>query len=115
MLFAGHAFWAEVGGDISFVTLGEFLGSLKKIAFLFHWECRDSGKLMLKMLALVGQPSLRGRDAFIVFGAKGASWRNCRQNFRKTSFSPLFCFSVESNIWFFVVWSGSLASLVWSC
>ena len=31
VFFAGHAFWAEVGGDISFVTLGEFLGSLKKV------------------------------------------------------------------------------------
>ena len=29
--FAGHAFWAEVGGDIAFVALGEFLGSLKKV------------------------------------------------------------------------------------
>ena len=47
---------------------------------------------MLYMLALVGQPSLRGRDACIVFRAKGASWRNCRQIFRKTSFSPLFVF-----------------------
>ena len=24
-VFVGHAFWAEVGGDISFVTLGSFL------------------------------------------------------------------------------------------
>ena len=47
---------------------------------------------MLYMLALVGQPSLRGRDACMVFGANGASWRNYRQNFRKTSFSPLFVF-----------------------
>ena len=35
VLFAGHAFWAEVGGDISFVTLGEFLGSLKKVLLCF--------------------------------------------------------------------------------
>ena len=70
---------------------------------------------MLYMLALVGQPSLRGRDACVVFGAKGASWRNCRQNFRKTSFYSSFCFSVESHIWFFVGWGGSLASLDWSC
>ena len=56
---------------------------------------------MLNMLALVEQPSLRGRDACMVFGAIGASWRNCRQNFRKTSFSPLFVFSVESNFCFF--------------
>ena len=32
---AGHAFWAEVGLDISFVTLGEFLGSLKKVLLCF--------------------------------------------------------------------------------
>ena len=28
---AGHALWAEVGGSITFVTSGEFLGSLKKV------------------------------------------------------------------------------------
>ena len=60
-------------GDISFVTLGEFLGLLKKSAEVFHWESGDFGNLMLYMLALVGQPSLRGRDACMVFGANGAS------------------------------------------
>ena len=69
---------------------------------------------MLYMLALVGQPSLRGRDACMVFGAKGASWRNCRQ-FRKTSFSPLFVFLLSRISGFFVEWCGSLASLDWSC
>ena len=42
VLFAGHAFWAEVGGDISFVTLGEFLGSLKKVLICFI----GSGKIL---------------------------------------------------------------------
>ena len=35
MFFAGHAFLAEVGGDISFVTLGEFLAFLKKGLYFF--------------------------------------------------------------------------------
>ena len=38
VLFAGHAFLAEVGGDISFVTLGEFSWITQKSAFMFHWE-----------------------------------------------------------------------------
>ena len=63
---------------------------------------------MLYMLALVGQPSLRGRDACMVFGAHGASWRNCRQNFRGTSFSPLFVFLLSRISGFFMVWGGSL-------
>ena len=79
------------------------------------WRSGGFGNLMLYMLALVGQPSLRGRDACMVFRANGASWRKCRQFFRKTSFSPLFVFSVESNFWYFMRWSGSLASLDWSC
>ena len=43
----------------------------KKVQFMFHWEWRDSGKFMLYMLALVGQPSLRGRDACMVFRVRG--------------------------------------------
>ena len=96
--FAGHAFWAEVGG-----------GSHKQVLI-----CSNGVKVMLYMLALVGLPSLRGSDACMLLGVKGAFWRNCRQNLRKTSFSPLFVFfSVESNVWFFVGWGGSLASLDW--
>ena len=36
---------------------------------------------MLYVPALVGQSSLRGRDACMVFGATGASWRNCGVDF----------------------------------
>ena len=32
--FAGHAFWAEVGGDISFVTLGSFLDHSTKCFYV---------------------------------------------------------------------------------
>ena len=42
------------------------------------------------MLALVGQPSLHGHDACMVFWNKGAPWRNCRLKKYKTSFFP-FC------------------------
>ena len=70
---------------------------------------------MLYMPALVGQPSLRGRDACMVLRVRGASWRNCRQFFTQDLFFSSFSFSVESNIWFFMEWGGSLASLDWSC
>ena len=66
---------------------------------------------MLFLLALVGLPSLRGRDACVVLKVKGASWRNCRQTLRKTFFSS-FCFSVESNVWFFF-WSGVVLWHLW--
>ena len=41
--------------------------------FVIQWRWRDSGKIMLYMLALVRQPSLRGRDACMVFRARGHS------------------------------------------
>ena len=44
------------------------------------------------MLALVGQPSLHGYYACMVFWNKGALWRNCRLKKCKTSFSPCCVF-----------------------
>ena len=83
--------------------------------FSFGWM--NFRELMLYMLALGRRPSLRGRDGCMVFRANGASWRDCRHIFRKTSFSPLFCFfffSVESNCWFFygVGWFFGIFGLV---
>ena len=81
--------------------------STPKSAVVFHWGSGDFGNFMLYMLALVGQPSLRGRNACMVFRARGASWRNCRQNFRKTSFSPLFVFllsRISGFLWEVVLW-----------
>ena len=46
------------------------------------------------MLALVGQPSLHGYYACMVYWNKAALWRNCRLKESKTSFSPVFVFSV---------------------
>ena len=66
---------------------------------------------MLYMLSLVGQPSLRGRDACMVFRADGASWRNCRQNFRKTSFSTLFVFLLSRISGF--LWCGVVLWHLW--
>ena len=43
VFFAGHAFLAEVGGYISFVTIGEFLGLLKKVLQCFDVEAEISG------------------------------------------------------------------------
>ena len=53
----------------------------QKSAFMFRWKGSDSGKICCNMLALVGQPSLRGRDACMVLRVREASWRNCRQKF----------------------------------
>ena len=63
------------------------------------------------MLALVVQPSLRGLDACMVFGANGASQRNCRQKYFKTSFSPLFVFLL-SRISVFL-WDGVVLWHLW--
>ena len=69
-----------------------FLDHTKK-CFYFSMEVEViPGKIMLYMLALVGQLSLRGRDACVVLRVRGASWRNCRQNLHKTSFFILFSF-----------------------
>ena len=66
---------------------------------------------MLQMLALVGLPSLRGRDGF---KGKGGILEKLQA---KSSLDPFFSFlfSVESNVWFFcgVGWGGSLASFDW--
>ena len=62
---------------------------------------------MLKMLALVGLPCLRGRDACMVLRVREASWRNCRRNLRKTSFSSFLFFLLSrmsgfcGMVWFF--------------
>ena len=45
------------------MTLGESSGLLKKSAVDFCVVYRGFGNFMLYMLALVGQPRLRGRDA----------------------------------------------------
>ena len=45
---------------------------------------------MLKMLALV--PSLRGRDACMVLGDFGASWRNLQAQFTYDLFFLFFFF-----------------------
>ena len=43
----------------------------EKSAFMFQWKGSDSRNIMQYMLALVGQPSLRGRDACIVLRVWG--------------------------------------------
>ena len=56
----------------------------------------------LYMLALVKCSSLHGYDAFVVYWAQGASWRNCRQKQGETYFSPkkVFLFSRNSRVRF---------------
>ena len=66
---------------------------------------------MLFLLALVGLPSLRGRDACLVLGVSGASWGNCRRNLRKTFFSPLFVFLLSRMSGF--LWSGVVLWHLW--
>ena len=60
------------------------------------------------MLALVGQPSLRGHYACMVYSVKGAPRRNCRQTQNKTSFSPFWIFLFSRNptkrFWGLIFW-----------
>ena len=49
------------------------------------------------MLASVGQPSLHGYDACMVYWVQGASQRNCRQKQGETSFAPLWVFLFSRN------------------
>ena len=49
------------------------------------------------MLALVGQPSLHGYYACMVYWNKGAPRRSCRQKQNKTSFSPFLVFLFSRN------------------
>ena len=46
-----------------------------------------------------------------VLRVKGASWRNCRQNLRKTSFSPLFVFLLSRMSGF--LWCGVVLWHLW--
>ena len=43
-------------------------------------------------MLLVGQPSLHGYYACMVYWNKGALWRNCRLKESKTPFSPVYVF-----------------------
>ena len=60
------------------------------------------------VLASAGQPSLHGYDACMVYLVNRAFRRTCRQNFRKTSFSPIFVFLFSQNstvrFWGFILW-----------
>ena len=60
------------------------------------------------MLALMGQPSLLGYDACMVYSVKGALRRNCRQTKYETSFSPSWVFLFSRNLtkrfWGLIFW-----------
>ena len=60
------------------------------------------------LLALAGQPSLLGYDAFVVYRVQGAFRRICRQNIVKPLFLLLgfFLFSQNSNVrfWGLILW-----------
>ena len=64
-----------------------------KCAQFFQGHGSDPVDVMPYLLAFEGQPSLHGYFACMVFWAKGAFWRNCRQNLRKTSFPRFWVFS----------------------
>ena len=57
---AGHALWAEFGGGILCVTLGEFSGLHKKMLGFFQGDGSDPICMVSFLLALAGQPSLHG-------------------------------------------------------
>ena len=64
------------------------------------------------MLALVGQPSLHGHDACMVFWVNGALRRNCRLKKCKTSFSPSWVFLYSR--YSLKRWWGKVLWLLWS-
>ena len=72
---------------------GEYL-KIHKTAYMYLWV--QWGFMIWEpyMLALVGQPSLHGNYACMVYWAKGALRRNCRHKQCKTPFSPYCFFSV---------------------
>ena len=105
---AGHALLVEFGGRHYLCNpWGEHL-KIHKVAnmhfgvFLrfFIWEPY--------MLALVGQPSLHGYYACMVYWNQGAPRRNCRQKRNKTSFSPFLVFLFSRNptkrFWGLIFW-----------
>ena len=106
---AGHAHW---WGHSLRDSQGVYWVA-QKCARLFQGGGSDPTCVVPTMLALAGQPSLRGHYACMVLWAKGAFWRNCRQNLRKTSFSRLWVFSVLSKLFFLVVRYTCLASVDW--
>ena len=67
------------------------VASMKRVSVLrfFIWEPY--------MLASVGQPSLHGNCACMVYWTKGALRRNCRHKQCKTSFSPFWVFLFSQN------------------
>ena len=113
---AEHALWAEVGGGITFVTSGEYL-KLHKIAYMNLWL--RWGFMMWKpyMLAIVGQPSLHGSYACMVYWAQGGTLGEFAGiNNVRPLFSPflVFLFSRNSMVRFwglgvlaFMDWEGS--------
>ena len=86
---------------------GEYY-KIHKIACMNYWVL--CGIMMRKpyMLALVGQPSLRGYHACMVYWDNGAFRRNCRQKQCKTFFSPFLVFLFSRNpvrrFWGLIFW-----------
>ena len=85
---------------------GEYFKIQKMSAFFWIYV----GFLIWKpyMLALVGQPSLHGCDACMVYWIKGALRRNCRLKQCETSVSPYWVFLFSRNptkrFWGLILW-----------
>ena len=105
---AGHALWAEVGGGHYLCNFwGEYL-KVHKTADKYLGICVCFIVWKPYMLASVGQPSLHGHDACMVFWINGALRRNCRLKQRETSFSPYWVFLFSRNptkrFWGLILW-----------
>ena len=69
---AGHALWAEVGGGTTFATSREKTFKSMGPVPSFFWIYQGLLTRGPYMLALAGQPSLHGSNAYLVFyGLKG--------------------------------------------
>ena len=87
---AGHALWAEVGGGILCVTLGEFIGLHNNVHLMIMEVCAS-------LCETAQSPWLL---CMKVSWVKGAFWRNCRQILCKTSLSRFRVFLCSQNFSF---------------
>ena len=100
-LLLEDALRAEVGGGIIFVTLGVCWAAQNTACQIGEKFCGFTG-IELYMPASVGRPSLHTCYACMVFWARRASRRYCRENHCETPLSPngVFLFGRNSRVRF---------------
>ena len=89
-------------------NLWEEYSKIHKVANMYFGSFLEIFTWKPYMLASVGQPSLHGYYACMVYWNQGAPRRNCRQTQNKTSFSPFLVFLFSRNptkrFWGLIFW-----------